>query len=1058
MKKSFSYQNRIRSRKKERGIAIIFTLGILGLLTVIALGFASTALLNNKLAQNVSGDSYAKSLAKNLALARAIALINYCVNDFEFDYKQIYTRDSGATVKDHLGKLNTKADGVNIYSYNHSTAPSSDVTWEYVRAAIRTPSGTETTGIIGRYAYVVVPDKGRLNPNRNVGAPFNVSDSDTYTRYGKHISFPMDTGSIRSTALQDILTKSYRYTTYREAIRKAAVAPASYKEWFDDFGIGMYAPLRTREVFTHTTGSGSFQTNKYFTRFSINNSVDWENVSVADLIGESSNFNTTADADTASTFQSPNSTITYLPFLNKLWHLAGTDTARQARVRQLAANLIQYNRKLGNTVNTISDVDPATWLTSGTAPTYMGIGRHPMINEVGIAVELLPEHEKDPVAVPDTGDPTLTGAYTYYPQYKIKVTPGVELINPFYLDSPKAVEIKIIGNVKVSLQGTKPTATYNDVTAFNAPTNGHFQGSTVITHEMKLDSAFTLPIAAGTDSWDQGYTKSTTFWKETSTTDDGKNVAFEKIYNTTKNSTVLTPFTIKVPTAAANPVKAADKDLFANMKVTNIEFKIEKVLLKYDGKERDFAQLDDATLRAWDKTDYDAKHSAHVSALADGVPKPQVFFRSYQVIDPFVNLNKADWDVKDYFEGVTTHAVPVTDADRSLLYSSSKTSGGTEEQGGTLVNSAGAEKHQNRFTDAKFNTPADLNNDGTTVGLDPALVPFAFIRHAPMEHFWELACIHTGARWSTLDLTEKVAEATPEFEDYFPNFPNMTPIGTTEYAPPVPAGELFDQIKLSDNNDLFTEGLINLNTDSHAALHALFAHLRTDYRDTLTAAKTTETLPEAGTVKSTSTSFHLSCAYNSTTATPATCLVCAIQDCTKVFSFRQRSDLLIPSGDLAQAQGYNATKHANLGTRLDALQTLLKTAPNRIEKSQIIAKMMPYLRTAPVDMVYVIVLAQSIEDAGGNRTIMVDWDGTGMETAPSTAVLNRKLGLTYTDNDGNNQSITGVTLPGKIMTSNSYGTYDIGADKITGEAKIVAALVRDPESGRWRIARMHYVE
>ena len=44
----------IRNRKKSRGVAVIFTLGILGLLTVMALGFASTALLNRKIADNTS--------------------------------------------------------------------------------------------------------------------------------------------------------------------------------------------------------------------------------------------------------------------------------------------------------------------------------------------------------------------------------------------------------------------------------------------------------------------------------------------------------------------------------------------------------------------------------------------------------------------------------------------------------------------------------------------------------------------------------------------------------------------------------------------------------------------------------------------------------------------------------------------------------------------------------------------------------------------------------------------------------------------------------------------
>ena len=105
MKKSFSYAGKIRSRKKERGIAIIFTLGILGLLTVIALGFASTALLNDKLSRNVSGDTYAKSMAKNLALSRAMALIQYCGSNWEFDYRKIYTKESSAANADHKDHL-----------------------------------------------------------------------------------------------------------------------------------------------------------------------------------------------------------------------------------------------------------------------------------------------------------------------------------------------------------------------------------------------------------------------------------------------------------------------------------------------------------------------------------------------------------------------------------------------------------------------------------------------------------------------------------------------------------------------------------------------------------------------------------------------------------------------------------------------------------------------------------------------------------------------------------------------------------------------------------------
>lgn len=1073
MKKSFSYQNRIRSRKKERGIAIIFTLGILGLLTVIALGFASTALLNNKLAQNVSGDSYAKSLAKNLALARVIALINYGGNDWEFDFSRIYSKETASDasgknflIKDHLWKLNTKSDGVKLYSF----APAGDVTWEYVRAQVRQADGTQVNGIIGRYAYVVVPDKGRLNPNINVGATFNSSDpAAAYAKYGQHLPFRMDSGgSISSTALQDILTKSYRYTAFQGAIKKAAVAEAAYKEWFHDFGIGMHAPLKTRDVFTHTTGSGSSQVNKYFTRFSMKDSVDWENVTVSDLIGESADFSATASSSTG-TIDNPDDTVTYLPFLNKMWKAAGTDDKQKNRVRQLAANIIQYNRKLDETVATISDVDPANWMTN--TPAYMGIGRHPMINEVGIAVEVTPGHAKDPEKVMDDVVATNVKAYTYYPKYTIKITPGVELISPYYIGERKKAEIRIEGTVKVTLQGTRAlsggssSVSYNNATDFNDTENdkAHFQGDKTITHEMTLDDTFLMEFqadgAGGATVWQQGYTKAETFWYKTTAAPGSKdaelNRAVEKEY-TSVNKDALTPYTINVATPSATAEPEADKVLFKNMKVTNIEFKIKKVLLKYNGKERDFAQLDDDTARVWNSTDYDAKLNGHLEAYAD---KPQFFFRSYQVIDPFVNLNKEDWGVKDYFYDKKFYAdafvnkitIPVDEKGYSKLYSHSSA------EGGTLTDEAGnAEVHPNRFTDPKYQTPGDLANDGTTAGTDPTQVPFAFIRHAPMQHFWEFACIHTGARWSTLDLTTKLARENPAFTDYFPDLKTENGV---EYAPSVPAGELFDQVKFSSKDTTHTEGLLNLNTDSHAVLHALFTHIKSDYRNLLTGTKSVDALPEGGTVNSNPANLMLCTDYKKPgTLNTSGCLACAILNCTGVFAFRQKSDLLIPQADLANAQSYDSSKHFSVNTPLADLQNLLKTAPNRIEKSQIIAKMMPYLRTAPVDMVYVIVLAQSIEDAGGNRTIMVDWDGTGMETAPDSTKLKKKLGLTYKDNDGNNQEISGVTLPGKIMSTNTYETYDIGADKITGEAKIVAALVRDPESGRWRIARMYYAE
>ena len=49
-----------RSPHSRRGVALIFTLGILGLLTVLALGFASTAIINRKVAYNTANTAAAQ--------------------------------------------------------------------------------------------------------------------------------------------------------------------------------------------------------------------------------------------------------------------------------------------------------------------------------------------------------------------------------------------------------------------------------------------------------------------------------------------------------------------------------------------------------------------------------------------------------------------------------------------------------------------------------------------------------------------------------------------------------------------------------------------------------------------------------------------------------------------------------------------------------------------------------------------------------------------------------------------------------------------------------------
>ena len=111
-----------------------------------------------------------------------------------------------------------------------------------------------------------------------------------------------------------------------------------------------------------------------------------------------------------------------------------------------------------------------------------------------------------------------------------------------------------------------------------------------------------------------------------------------------------------------------------------------------------------------------------------------------------------------------------------------------------------------------------------------------------------------------------------------------------------------------------------------------------------------------------------------------------------------------------------------------------------------------------VDTLYVVILAQSIRDVGGNIPVLVDWDGTGFDAGVSnTAKAMFKAGYRRTI-DGD--AITGLTEPTltKTYTANAIGTYDFGSDKITGETRLVATLVRDPVNRKWKVVRLQYVE
>ena len=1061
MKKSLI--SNTKNHKKQRGVAVIFTLGILGLLTVIALGFASTALLNNSLSKNVMNDAYARGLAKNLALTQVMYVINHGISpDDFFDYRNVYTWGTDANSannKDFLWKLDYSDAGVQLFKYEPDKSannPANNVRWQYV-----TDTTSPTAKIIGRYAYIVVPDKGRIDPSVNLGKDDDI-DSTSIKKQENRIPLGVSAGS-----LADAYDK-FRWMTYREIIKKASISEAFYAFEFD--GISPSLTMKSPEAF--------WKDGKLYSRFNMNRS-DWDTITPENLCGV---------GKTLAEFPAEQE---FIPWLKDMYDYTGSDLKKQAL--QIAANIIQYN--LPGTAETIAD-GPADWLssTSESHPTYAGIGRHPMLNEIGFLVRVKTDVTAEFVSQ-DTEAGTIT--YKYTPIYYITVDAGAELIYPFgpaptggmpdseirfsgteYKEGSITVNNMILRfRLRKFLQdgSTELTDTVTDLGDNLIDSDGVLNPKMIHNHHdimvigsdgavtkynpessttpVQMDdsglglkwSNFTLSLKSADWNSSPMYTKADKFWK-------GQQTSFEQTLKIPIRS-----FTMTTKTSVGEASKIATA-IARRMTIEWQAFTPGNAVLKVAPKGSDAYLQRDVVLSLKEQTlpsnssgqDYEGHDIAGWSGMDKDTEK--VWFVAYEVKDPLVNQNQTDWK----------------DTSTGLLAWSEATSLTNDYPGTCIKESESSEKHVNNpFKEILAAGASDpvkilLTSFGySSSDSDPAYVdgvsrlPTSFIRHGQMLSFWELGCISRGKLFENLNLQNKDNSSAPT------------------YVRDRGDAVLFDQLKFTDEN--YTAGKINLNTEVHKVWEQLFRSVGTAEKK-LTFKKdihksSGDDLLSAGTDSASSVKFYqsnlsrykLGKLHSSDEEPESECLACQmVKIITKPYQFQNRADLLSSRSDLPAVTG--CTKPTD--TEWNAMQDLLLSGDTYLEQIQLVSKLMPLLRTAPVDTLRVVILAQSIRDMGGNIPVLVDWDGTGIETAvPASENAYKKKAMFKA---GYRRSPSGSAIApsaswtepalSKTITTNTVGTYDLGADKITGESRLVATLVRDPVKKTWKLVRVQYVE
>ncbi|MFA6104557.1 MAG: hypothetical protein WCV67_20950 [Victivallaceae bacterium] len=402
MKKSLF---KLKSWRKQQGIALIFALAMLSLLLIMAIGFATSAIFEQKAASNSASSTNARILAQS-ALNRVITLLGVYGANVQYSYDK-YNPTTPTNNNDMLSHLSSFVSGAPLYTWKN-TDP---VGWEYLEVN----DGTDNR-LIGRFAYQVIPVAG-LDPGALV-APGVDESLGTEPRPGKTV----DEINLMSVSTADIVpppsgihadAKKLSYTAIGQ-YPGPATGWQSFKNLFTLTGI-TDTTLQTKFLkwfmldTSRLKAKEAYRLDKsdpaYYHRFNLNR--DWNTdfppavyppVAMYEkiLLDKTPASPGTPDGvpDQMPAAYSVSTTndgygIPWLAFFgyDKTGALDNTQKGTFASVidrrRQIAANLVDYCRAdAGTTIPPSSDVDPANW--GATDPAFTGNKKTPYLNELGL--------------------------------------------------------------------------------------------------------------------------------------------------------------------------------------------------------------------------------------------------------------------------------------------------------------------------------------------------------------------------------------------------------------------------------------------------------------------------------------------------------------------------------------------------------------------------------------------------------------------------------------------------------------------------------------------------
>lgn len=768
-----------KSVERERGVALIFTLAMLGLLMMMLLAFVGSMSVKKTVSSNAANKTQLNLLVDSAAARAALQMRDLEREGKPLDYavsKPVSAESggSGSGADSINSKFETKLTGtgndIDLYKTGLVNNQHNGVTPEWINV---TDSITGGVTPVARYAYAVIPNAypilnlralgnearigGALNefklsavdskfPNFTINTstekPY-LTDKESYKilYLGDNLVDYNDNLLLAYTTIGDNLVEDVYY--YKDFSSLSNSGTAILRRY--DLGVKLKSPsgslfdsdsVASNErvpllLFGNTSSSDDGDMNDFTTGY--DTAVHYKENGVD--VGEYPQNNKAAE---------------YLPFFRKFDNGSekGTFDDKYQLRNQIAANLIDYMLKEETSVT--SDISPEkesiTWngilgtvseqgswrLDIGDAtmdkkwPSYTGNKRTLYLNEAGVVVWFELETRAD------------NRLY-----YTVHVIPMVELIDIYGLgitDAESAESVNIDEMLEDYCMGVSGKVKFR-ITAGNSSTD---------LISLDLPDIYTKPSEYVNISKKE---RGMYFIPKWSISEVDK--IDQLIGNEYKGSFEFIP--------GASPS--------INIEISDVKVEITAAKLLKKDNYGDFIPVDFAKIEADGDNSIEANeiYSDSINVIK-GTHNVTLYASAY-TNDPRQNLNKDDWDNKRArFISGTPIGSGYTDIDSFKEDEDEEDSNNSATSFGK-VNPHDYEDIDSDKKDSESGIKEAVGDNSTgeweIAAVFEALpderpISTAFIRQAPMESLWELGFIHRGIKWQTINL--KAVQTSPDWD------------------------------------------------------------------------------------------------------------------------------------------------------------------------------------------------------------------------------------------------------------------------------------------------------